>query len=1216
MKSSFYIITFVFITFLGYGRFKPDSLNQTLLPKTSHILFSENKGQWNQHVLYQGKLRGGKVFLEKTGFSYVFYPKQGLEAIYHKSKNSQNIDGAVTFHALKMEFVNCNLNSFIQEVDSNSFFENYFIGKDQTKWVSHIKSYKQVVYEELYKGIKVKSFSNKNDFRFDFIIKPGASIGQIAMLFKGQNSLKLKDGDLIINTDVGDITQKAPFSYQIIDGKIVIIDVEYALEKNIVKLKVKQNYDKRFPLVVDPTLVFATYTGSLSDNFGMTATYDVQGNAYTAGNCFGVGYPLTAGAFQINYMGGTGYPCDISISKFNTSGSNLLYSTYLGGTDNEEPESIVVDNLGQLVVLGRTLSTDFPVTSNVFQTVNHGENDLIITKFNSSGTALIASTYMGGSQNDGVNSTYPFSQLYYNYCDDLRGCVIVDDFNEIYVCGSTNSADFPVTSGCYQNALNGVQDACIIKFDPNLTQPVYSSFFGGSSSDGAYNIALDDNNRLYVTGGTLSSDFYTTSGSLHPTVQGGVDGFISFFSNDGNSILASTYLGTSSYDQSYFVQLDKQNRVFVFGQTEGAYPVSSGVYSNPNSGQFIHCLNSNLTSTFFSTVIGSGDAFPDIVPSAFLVDVCGNIYLSGWGGSLNGNNELHSSTFDLPVTSDAYISSTDGNDFYFMVLNKNAQTLQYATFFGGNISHEHVDGGTSKFDKSGIIYQAICESCGGNDDMPTTPGVWSSQNGCSFNCNNAIVKFSFNSNLTVAQLAANLPSTSCYPYDVNFINNSINGVNYFWDFGDGTVSTSVSPAHTYTAAGVYTVQLISNNDATCNMFDTTIVVLNVISPPSITLIPFVNLCKGDTAILNLSAPIGCSYTWTPSTFLNTSNIEDPATFAQNNLTYTVNVEQNGCSSTDTVQVRVLDNTIKILQDSRHLCLDDTIKLSANQVCSSYQWSNGQSTQQIDVFNPGWYYLSTIFSGCKSRDSIRVDSFFHVPINTNTLVLCLNEKLQIHAPEGHYSYFWQPNYEIDDTSSYSPIVSPQYNTTYSLTIFNGPCKSTGTYDVRIYALPSLTVSPKLITIYSGEEVNLTCLSDTVSLWGPNYMLTCTFCNNSVATTDSNITYYATVYNKYGCKKTDSIKVQVRPTIYIPNCFTPNGDFLNDVFKPEYKGYVEVELLIFDRWGVLIFRTEELNAGWNGKYKDVDCKSDVYSYKLKAKDYFHKTLEKVGHVTLLR
>jgi gliding motility-associated-like protein len=250
------------------------------------------------------------------------------------------------------------------------------------------------------------------------------------------------------------------------------------------------------------------------------------------------------------------------------------------------------------------------------------------------------------------------------------------------------------------------------------------------------------------------------------------------------------------------------------------------------------------------------------------------------------------------------------------------------------------------------------------------------------------------------------------------------------------------------------------------------------------------------------------------------------------------------------------------------------------------------------------------------DSIRVDSFTHVPMNTYSVAICVNDRVQLIGPTGNYTYQWIPAYQIDHTDIFNPFVSPKYNTTYTLNVYNGPCLTSGTYSVKVFALPSLTVTPKTVEVFSGETVQMYCTSDTISTWEPDYMLSCTFCNGAAAIVPSSITYYAIVANEFGCISKDSVVIKVTPTLYIPNSFSPNGDGINDIFKPEYSGYVEIELLIFDRWGENIFKTNDLNGGWNGTYKNVNCELGVYTYKLTAKDIESNTLEKVGHVTLLR
>src|SRR5665213_1861309 len=249
------------------------------------------------------------------------------------------------------------------------------------------------------------------------------------------------------------------------------------------------------------------------------------------------------------------------------------------------------------------------------------------------------------------------------------------------------------------------------------------------------------------------------------------DGYVSHLNAAGSSLLQSSYIGTSGYDQAYFVQLDQSSNVYLFGQTAGAYPVTGGVYSNPNGGQFIHKLNPTLSATIYSTVFGSGGNTPNISPAAFLVDTCENVYTSGWGGQCIPYGST-GTTFGMPVTANAFQQTTDGCDFYFFVLKKNAASLWYASFFGGvGGSDEHVDGGTSRFDKRGVIYQSVCAGCGGTNNFPTTVGAWSQTNN-SFNCNNAVIKLDFQL-VNLSAVAAAAPSdTICTGSAINFTNTS------------------------------------------------------------------------------------------------------------------------------------------------------------------------------------------------------------------------------------------------------------------------------------------------------------------------------------------------------------------------------------------------------------------------------------------------------------
>ena len=269
---------------------------------------------------------------------------------------------------------------------------------------------------------------------------------------------------------------------------------------------------------------------------------------------------------------------------------------------------------------------------------------------------------------------------------------------------------------------------------------------GGKGADAIYSLALDNDDNIYVTGGTTSDDFPTTANALYPNYLDSIraDAFVSHISNDGKQLLSSTYFGSNEYDQAYFVEIDKAQNVYLLGQTKASgstliikrITVFQGVVN-------LYQISKDLAVLLQSTVVGANTGKPNVSPTAFLVDVCNKIYVSGWGSSIGTGNA--GTTFNLPVTPNAFDTTTDGNDFYLMVLDENMSNLIYATYFGGNQATEHVDGGTSRFDKKGIVYQCVCAGCGGFSDFPTTLNAVSTTNNATSGsqCNSAVFKFNF-----------------------------------------------------------------------------------------------------------------------------------------------------------------------------------------------------------------------------------------------------------------------------------------------------------------------------------------------------------------------------------------------------------------------------------------------------------------------------------------
>ncbi len=1091
MKLIRFFSIFIFLCF-------PDiSANAGDIPAPNpdgNLQFIENKGQWNELIQFKAELNGGAVFAEQGRMTFRFFnPDNWAWHFEHEQGASKSkTPSSVPSHSFYMTFEGSNPAAKPQGENALKAYSNYFIGDDPTHWASGVRSFKKISYSALYPGINLDWYQSGGHLKYEYHLAAGADPAQIHELFEYAGDIILESGRLHIKTSVNDVWIDQPVAWQLSSSGIIPVACRFRLSGNSLSYEFPEGINPALPLIIDPTLSFSTYTGSTADNWGFTATYDQSGNLYAGGIAFGTGYPITPGSLMTSFQGGSGiYPCDVSITKYNSAGTAPVYSTYLGGSGNEIPESMIVNDNNELFVLGTTASSNFPTSTNAFdKTFNGGSSitltaitftggsDIFLAHFNTTGSQLLSSTYVGGGANDGLNQA---NALNHNYADHARGEIMLDAASNVYVASCTWSSNFPTTSGAYKVNISGSQDACVFKMPPDLSSLSWSTFMGGSAADAAYSVKLDPAGVVYVAGGTESSNFPTTSGAYHTMYNGGtVDGFALKLSANGSSLLASSFIGTNQYDQTYFLELDDYNAIYLFGQTAGAYPVVGTVYSNPNSGQFISKLNNGLSTMIYSTVFGKGDGDPDIAPTAFLVDKCENIYTAGWGGNVNGSI---GNTNNLPVTSNAYQSGTDGSDFYFFVLSKDAKSLQYATFFGGPQSAEHVDGGTSRFDKEGVIYEAVCAGCGGFDDFPTTPGAWSSTNNSS-NCNEGAIKFEFQLAVVKAQAVANPASIGCAPYTVDFSSNGSIALDYYWDFGDGQSSILANPQHIYTDTGIYQVMLVALDTIICNSYDTTYLTVKVLQPP----------------ILTASA---------------------------------LPIPPDGCAP---LNVQLQNNSSPV---------------------TNYIWDfgdGGVSNQQDPVHtftNPGTYSIQLIAidtSICKNHDTtfLQVTTYDHAlaDFQPKPAYLKIGGTVQM-LNLSQLSYAW--DWDFGD-GSYSQLENPDHT-------------------------------------YNQAGIYTICLR---------------------------------AKNQQGCDDTFCLDLEVydEPLVYIPTAFSPNGDNHNDIYYVIASGFKKTELQIYNRWGEMVFQSDDINLGWDGNYHGKAQELDVYVYIFIGTLPDDKRQVYKGNLTLIR
>lgn len=354
------------------------------------IVFKENKGQWPKNVLYGSQFLNTSFFVTKTGFDYTLYNLNDLNKIHEKLHGIEK-NVMIRGHHYKVNFINANL-SQTEASEKQSEYYNYFIGRSRESWKTDISAYKNVVFKNVYESIDIRLHSEQLNLKYDFIIKPKGDVNHIRLIFNHVNGISLKNNNLHIQTSVGEVIEMAPVAWQIIKGRKIIIPCNYELiYDNQIGFSFPNGYDLNSELIIDPTIVTATYSGSSISSCNSGCYADELGNVYDLGYVFTGGYPTTSGAFQVNFGG----VYDFIITKYSTNGTSKIFSTYLGSDTVEIPIGIHVNKTG-INILGQTPGENFPVTINALDTSVNGKNDFTITKLSLTGNQLIGSTYIGG----------------------------------------------------------------------------------------------------------------------------------------------------------------------------------------------------------------------------------------------------------------------------------------------------------------------------------------------------------------------------------------------------------------------------------------------------------------------------------------------------------------------------------------------------------------------------------------------------------------------------------------------------------------------------------------------------------------------------------------------------------------------------------------------------------------------------------------------------
>jgi len=537
--------------------------------------------------------------------------------------------------------------------DMDAGLSHFFFGNDETDHLTDIRSYREVIYHDLYDHIDLRYRINAGHLKYDLIIRPGGDPNDVQFLYDGVQGLELDpaSGDLIVLSSANTVKEEAPFSYQETTEDIVKVVSSYSLRGDrLVGFDVSE-YDPSLPLIIDPEIFFGTYCGSTDYDPPGDFYVDGKGNIFICGGTRSPSFPNTTGAYDTTHNG----MGDVFVAKMGPDAKKLIWCTFVGTSNWDSANAMVVDPDGSVYVTGITSNSSFPTTAGAFCSTVNSYDDTFYLKLDRNGSKILFSTLFGGEGRD-----LPFDMVL-----DDQGCA--------YISGRTGSKDFPITSDALKSTIGG-SDFYLIKINANASKVLYSTFIGGDNGDNSRMMNLIGS-RLYIIGDTSSPLFPTTSGSFDTSFNGKTDGFLMVFDTKNLTINYSTFLGGKLWEIAYGLDIDDDGFVYITGRTDSTdFPVTATAFDTSHNGNydvFVLKFDIQNSSLVYSTYIGGSQSD---VNSAIQLDDSNNVYI---GGS--------TTSVDFPVTSNAMDGRLAGSDRdgILLKLDHNGSNLIYSTYLGG-----------------------------------------------------------------------------------------------------------------------------------------------------------------------------------------------------------------------------------------------------------------------------------------------------------------------------------------------------------------------------------------------------------------------------------------------------------------------------------------------------------------------------------------------------
>jgi hypothetical protein len=635
------------------------------------LSFEANEGQTSSQVKFVSRGVGYEFFLTNRG------------AVLELANSRSKALGS----AVHLEFAGSNRQPIVQALEPLPGKSNYFIGKDPAKWRTGVANFARVRYHDIYPGIDLIYYGNQRQLEYDFVLSPGADPRAIHLRVRGAENARVDtQGNLVLETAGSRVVFRQPVIYQgsgasrhSVPGGYVLATSPQSASTKVQEIRFQlTDYDRTRPLVIDPTLAltYSSYLGGTENDLAYGIAADSSGNIYLSGQTFSVNFPTKSPEQTYcddNSTAPTTCNGDAFVAKINSSGSALVYSTYLGGSSEDGATAIAVDSAGDAYVTGGTESTDFPTTGGVVQTTGSVFGDAFVTELNPAGSSLVFSTYLGGTAINGSSAITNCAS--FTAIGNCGNAVALDSSNNVYVAGSTEATDFPVWAE-YQSKLNGTVNVFVAELGSNGTRLIYSTFLGGAAVDLANAIAVAAPN-VYVAGETTSNDFPTAS--AYQTSYGGQgDAFVTKLVFTGSSPATlgySTFLGGTNLDEAFGLTLDSSQNAYVTGETQSTnFPTQNAFQTKLLGGAtqaaFVSKLSSSGSTLTYSTYLGGGASD------------------AGYGVAVDPTGVAHvvgsTTSSSFPTLNPIQDANNGKTNAFLSRLNPQGCGLEFSTYLGGS----------------------------------------------------------------------------------------------------------------------------------------------------------------------------------------------------------------------------------------------------------------------------------------------------------------------------------------------------------------------------------------------------------------------------------------------------------------------------------------------------------------------------------------------------